>query len=322
MATYGKNGDFLICGDFNARVGTNSDCIIQDDSKFLPLGDSYTTDKKILNRRNKDLKIDKRGRDLLDFCIGHQLRILNGRILGDLLGNYTCYTPNGCSTVDYAIVSENVLESILYFKVNNFLPTLSDCHCPIEWQMSASFMESVAKTETTKNSFPLRYIWSDDSAHAFQQALASNKIQSFVSEFVSITSMNDDNSINTASEKLGNIFSQAAEMSLKKQKPRNKNKPKNPKWFNGNLQQLRQNLFSYGKVYTKYPKDPAVKNNFYKLYREYNKIRKSEKKSFRQNLLKELETLHDDNPKTYWQLINELQGKSQNQDGNCISASD
>ena len=137
------------------------------------------------------MKIDKRGRDLLDFCIGHQLRILNGRILGDLLGNYTCYTPNGCSTVDYAIVSENVLESILYFKVNNFLPTLSDCHCPIEWQMSASFMESVAKTETTKNSFPLRYIWSDDSAHAFQQALASNKIQSFVSEFVSITSMND-----------------------------------------------------------------------------------------------------------------------------------
>ena len=53
------NGDFLICGDLNARVGTNSDCIIQDDSKFLPLGDSYTTDKNILNRRNKDLKIDK-----------------------------------------------------------------------------------------------------------------------------------------------------------------------------------------------------------------------------------------------------------------------
>ena len=49
-----KNGDFLICGDFNARVETNSDCIIQDNSKFLPLGDSYTTDKKILNRRNKD----------------------------------------------------------------------------------------------------------------------------------------------------------------------------------------------------------------------------------------------------------------------------
>ena len=31
-----KHGDFLICGDFNARIGTHSDCIIQDDSKFLP----------------------------------------------------------------------------------------------------------------------------------------------------------------------------------------------------------------------------------------------------------------------------------------------
>jgi hypothetical protein len=83
------------------------------------------------------------------------------------------------------------------------------------------------------------------SAHAFQQALASNKIQTLVSEFVSTMSMNDDNSINTASEKLENIFSQAAEMSLKKQKPRNKNKPKNPKWFNGNLQQHIEHICTF-----------------------------------------------------------------------------
>ncbi|KAI8518811.1 G-protein coupled receptor [Branchiostoma belcheri] len=36
----------------------------------------------------------------------HHLRVLNGRVLGDLKGRYTCYQPNGCSTVDYAIAGK------------------------------------------------------------------------------------------------------------------------------------------------------------------------------------------------------------------------
>lgn len=57
------------------------------------------------------------------------MRILNGRTLGDMLGKFTCFTSNGSSVVDYAIVSESVLNSILYFNVSYFVPTLSDCHC-------------------------------------------------------------------------------------------------------------------------------------------------------------------------------------------------
>ena len=72
---------------------------------------------------------------------------------------------------------------------------------------------------------------------------------------------------------------------------------------------MKYNLISYGKIYTKFPKDPFVKNHYYKLYREYNKLRKLKYKSYRENMLEELENLHDDNPKLYWQLINELQGK-------------
>ena len=116
MVNYQRSGDILICGDFNARVGSFPDFITQDDSNFLPLYNSYSRDKHILNRFNKDNKTDKRGKELLDFCIGHQLRILNGRTLGDLHGNFTCYTPNGTSVVDYAIVSESVLNGILFLK--------------------------------------------------------------------------------------------------------------------------------------------------------------------------------------------------------------
>ena len=56
------------------------------------------------------------------------LRILNGRTTGDLLGQFACHTPNGCSVVDFFIVSENLFNNISFFKVSNLLADLSD-HC-------------------------------------------------------------------------------------------------------------------------------------------------------------------------------------------------
>ena len=222
MVSYGKSGDFLICGDFNARLGESYDYIKQDDKHYLPLNDDYKCDKKLIDRHTYDENIDKRGKDLIEFCIGHHLRILNGRTLGDLTGAYTCFTPNGCSTVDYAILSDNILDSVLYFKVKDFLPTLSDCHCQIEWKMSAKFMKNpdvlnIVDDVKLKSVHP-RYIWSDSSAHLFQEALSSNDIQTKIKDFMSNTCMN----VNSSAEYLGNIFTTAADMSLKKQKMQNR----------------------------------------------------------------------------------------------------
>jgi hypothetical protein len=61
--------------------------------------------------------------------------------------NYTCYTANGTSIVDYTLVSESILDQILYFNVNNFIPTISDCHCIIEWSMSAKCTTNIIADE-------------------------------------------------------------------------------------------------------------------------------------------------------------------------------
>jgi general stress protein CsbA len=34
------------------------------------------------------------------------------------------------------------------------------------------------------------------------------------------------------------------------------------KWFDANLHKVRGNLLNYGKIYSKFPKDPVVKNHF------------------------------------------------------------
>ena len=59
---------------------------------------------------------------------------------------------------------------------------------------------------------------------------------------------------------------------------------------------MRNNLINYGKVYTQYPKNPYVKNHFYKLYREYNKSRKMTQRQYNNNMLKELDQLHEEKP--------------------------
>ncbi|CAG2193283.1 unnamed protein product [Mytilus edulis] len=136
-AKYMKMGNVLLCGDFNARIANSPDYILNDDQSYLPLFDNYPIDKQILKRQSSDTTIDSRGKSLLDLCILNQLRILNGRVLGDVFGKYTCYTPNGSSVVDYVMVSESILDQILYFYVHNFMPTISDCHCILEWEMSS-----------------------------------------------------------------------------------------------------------------------------------------------------------------------------------------
>ena len=65
---------------------------------------------------------------------------------------------------------------------------------------------------------------------------------------------------------------------------------------------------SYGCIYSKYPNDPKVRGHYYKLLRQYSKARKLKYRLYKQSLLHQIETLHEENPKQYWRLIDELKG--------------
>ena len=95
----------------------------------------------------------------------------------DMLGHYTCYTPNGASVVDYVMVSEGIQDQVLHFKVTDFIPTLSDAHCKLEWTMS----DKCVSQQKTDNIFvqPIspNFIWSEESSEKFRFALCSTEIQ-------------------------------------------------------------------------------------------------------------------------------------------------
>ena len=59
----------------------------------------------------------------------NNLKILNGRKIGDLTGKYTCHQYNRSSVVDNIIAEPNIFNKINYFQVLP-LTTYSD-HCQI-----------------------------------------------------------------------------------------------------------------------------------------------------------------------------------------------
>lgn len=60
---------------------------------------------------------------------------------------------------------------------------------------------------------------------------------------------------------------------------------KNKKWFDEDLQKCRNILIHYGTIYSKYPHDPLVKEHYYKLNKEYSRLRKYKYKAYQKHLM-------------------------------------
>ena len=81
-------GEIVILGDLNARTGTLPDFIVND-SEFGNFSDElYEVDKINLFRHSLDTIVTTRGRQIIELCKTTRLRILNGRVLGDAVGQY------------------------------------------------------------------------------------------------------------------------------------------------------------------------------------------------------------------------------------------
>ncbi|CAG2225710.1 unnamed protein product [Mytilus edulis] len=212
---YGKKEEFILLGDFNARTGNDCDFIEGDNTTHIPLNNSnYNID--ILNERRAscDNTVDFRGKDLLDFCICNQIRILNGRILGNSTGKHTCFKYNGCSVVDYVLASEQLFCNILYMCVSDFKATFSDCHCKLSFKLLASFTNE--NIYSNLKDFPTRYEWNEENLISFQNAFAhpaiQNELKNFITEDISFDSADLNRAtktIHSLSEKNYNKISEA-----------------------------------------------------------------------------------------------------------------
>ncbi len=85
----------------NARTNIAADYVARDEDDHINMAvyDGYIADVSMHRRNLEPKSIDSQGKHLLDLCKGTGLRILNGRMLGDTSGYFTCYNHVGLPSV-------------------------------------------------------------------------------------------------------------------------------------------------------------------------------------------------------------------------------
>ena len=64
----------------------------------------------------------------------------------------------------------------------------------------------------------------------------------------------------------------------------------------------------------KNPSNPFLRGSFYKCLKTYRKARKSQMHKYNQELIEKLDSLHEQNPKVYWKLLDQLKRAKLNKD--------
>ena len=72
------------------------------------------------------------GKKLIELCKISDLKIVNGRIGTDKsVGNYTCHTTKGQSTIDYVVMSMELFPKTTDLYIDTLDRCMSDVHCPV-----------------------------------------------------------------------------------------------------------------------------------------------------------------------------------------------
>ena len=148
------NAYLLICGDFNARIATCPDFVVDDSNCHVHvdvLPDEYTIDSNVTQRVPQNtVRPDSNGLMLLELCRQTGMRILNGRNGNDAnVGKYSYIAPNGSSVIDYMLASQSLFEFLQFFEVHD--PNILTDQCCISLHL-----EFPMSNETHDTSYDLK----------------------------------------------------------------------------------------------------------------------------------------------------------------------
>ena len=311
ITKYSTMGNTVLLGDFNAHTSTSDlDFVSGDYGKGMEdiLPNAYISDSVLLSRNSlkSNIKTDDYGRMLLDLCISSQCRILNGRTLGDTVGNLTSFQYNGCAVVDYCVVDQRLLDSVNFFKIGDFT-TFSD-HCQLTACFSLNHFENNYKLERKS---PKGIKWSKNVADVFQSLILSDSVERSIQNFLSFSWDPNKSDINEATENISSIYqvinkSLNESFSCKVKTKCKKIKKKNKKWFDQDCDSMYRNLKSIARSLPKSCNKPGILQHYYLLRKQYKKLIRKKQRMYKNKLLGSLIDLESRDSKSFWKVINDF----------------
>ncbi|XP_053383523.1 uncharacterized protein LOC123541356 [Mercenaria mercenaria] len=166
IGQFSQQGRILWIGDLNSRVGQKSDYIENERITGLDFND-FLNDLPS-SRTSMDHSSNRFGDYLLDICKSTNICIMNGRsgCNGDN-GNFTCFTHNGESLIDYVLTSYGNFKLIRNFNVHNY--TEYSNHSPISFEIITGMCK--CNNNSQKREF---YKWNENDKLAFLNDLSLN----------------------------------------------------------------------------------------------------------------------------------------------------
>ena len=154
-----NNGDLIyLAGDFNARTGSSN--FEFEDEESDPLGD-IKSHPFGSTRCSKDSTTNPRGRLFLDYLASANLSLINGCVLGDVMGEYTSVNYNGCSVVDYVATNQCLRALVKNFKVLDLTKYSDHKACVTTLSVNHEFTAADMILDSLENA-PPKYQWPKD----------------------------------------------------------------------------------------------------------------------------------------------------------------
>ena len=181
-----QRGEVAMCGDANARTGTIPDYVTSCSAGALH--DIYQeiglpVDSEEPRNNSDPTVVEPHSQLFIDTVINNQLKILNGRTLGDTTGKLTCHKSNGSSLVDYFVMTSWAREHVDSLQVRDFT-SFSD-HCPIVLNLTTFEPFEAAFILPDFSKMPAGFKWDNTNSQAnFKAALNSPEISEKLTEIV------------------------------------------------------------------------------------------------------------------------------------------
>ena len=295
-----EKGQVILCGDANSRTASLPDYLIDTNSSNHVDYNMYMDQEPDITeqRNNQDLHTNGYCHRFLDLVTNNRLKILNGRTLGDCQGKLTCYKYNGCSMVDYFLVSPTIRHNICSLQVLD-LTAYSD-HCPLLLKVNFNKHFPNLTPLYDFSRMPQKFKWNEEDSKQFIDAQNNTDIIELFNSIESTTFSNNKAGAERFADSFTKAIQSIATSSLKT--ARMPKKLPHKKWFDKECSNSKKNISRLARKCSKQPTSVEVRNLYYAQRNKHNNLIKQKRTKFLRQLNESIENGHVINWKKFKQL--------------------